>query len=448
MEILQTVLAGLGLVVTTVLLVLTFRQRGQTGEALRRLEDRLDTLEEAAGRQRSEEAAERSRMKMELADSVGRSTERMAKVLTDNLRLMQEVTAEQLSRLDRRFEGFALENEQKLEQVRQTTERRLAAMQQQNAEKLDEMRATVDEKLQKTLEERMTQSFQLVNERLEQVYKGLGEMQTLAAGVGDLKKVLSNVKTRGILGEVQLGAILKEILAPEQYAENIATKRDSRDRVEFTVKLPNADGSFTWLPIDAKFHGDAYAQLRDAYEAGDPAAIDAAAATLLGRVRQSAKDIHDKYIDPPSTTEFGILFVPFEGLYAELVNRGMVEVLQRDYMINLAGPSTMAALLNSLQMGFRSIAIQRRSSEVWEVLRAVKTEFETFERVLTATQGRLDQASRELDKLVGVRTRQIRRKLKEVETLDSASAGAILELDAPPEEDPLPPEPDSLSEEP
>ena len=266
MEILQTVLAGLGLVVTTVLLVLTFRQRGQTGEALRRLEDRLDTLEEAAGRQRSEEAAERSRMKMELADSVGRSTERMAKVLTDNLRLMQEVTAEQLSRLDRRFEGFALENEQKLEQVRQTTERRLAAMQQQNAEKLDEMRATVDEKLQKTLEERMTQSFQLVNERLEQVYKGLGEMQTLAAGVGDLKKVLSNVKTRGILGEVQLGAILKEILAPEQYAENIATKRDSRDRVEFAVKLPNADGSFTWLPIDAKFHGDAYAQLRDAYE--------------------------------------------------------------------------------------------------------------------------------------------------------------------------------------
>ena len=315
MEILQTVLAGLGLVVTTVLLVLTFRQRGQIGEALRRLEDRLDTLEEAAG-------------------------------------------------------------------------------------------------------------------------------------VGDLKKVLSNVKTRGILGEVQLGAILKEILAPEQYAENIATKRDSRDRVEFAVKLPNADGSFTWLPIDAKFHGDAYAQLRDAYEAGDPAAIDAAAATLLGRVRQSAKDIHDKYIDPPSTTEFGILFVPFEGLYAELVNRGMVEVLQRDYMINLAGPSTMAALLNSLQMGFRSIAIQRRSSEVWEVLRAVKTEFETFERVLTATQGRLDQASRELDKLVGVRTRQIRRKLKEVETLDSAAAGAILELDAPPEEDPLPPEPDSLSEEP
>ena len=179
-----------------------------------------------------------------------------------------------------------------------------------------------------------------------------------------------------------------------------------------------------------------------------PAAIDAAAATLLGRVRQSAKDIHDKYIDPPSTTEFGILFVPFEGLYAELVNRGMVEVLQRDYMINLAGPSTMAALLNSLQMGFRSIAIQRRSSEVWEVLRAVKTEFETFERVLTATQGRLDQASRELDKLVGVRTRQIRRKLKEVETLDSAAAGAILELDAPPEEDPLPPEQDSLSEEP
>ncbi len=218
----------------------------------------------------------------------------------------------------------------------------------------------------------------------------------------------------------------------------MATRPGSRERVEFAVKLPNLDGSFTYLPIDAKFHGDAYAQLRDAYENSDPAAVEAAAAVLLSRVKQSARDIHDKYIDPPNTTEFGILFVPFEGLYAELVNRGMVEVLQRDYMINLAGPSTMAALLNSLQMGFRSVAIQQRSSEVWEVLRAVRTEFESFEKVLTLTQNRLDQASRELDKLVGVRTRQIRRRLKEVETLDTAAAREILELDEPEEPVALP----------
>ena len=434
MDILLYILIGLTAVLLALVAVLLIRQ----GRLARGQESDFDRLAEELHRQQTASAGELSRLRMELDDSVGRSTERMAKVLTDNQRLMQEVTAEQLSRLDRRFASFALENEQKLEQVRQTTEQRLAAMQRQNAEKLDEMRGVVDEKLQRTLEERMTQSFRLVNERLEQVYKGLGEIQTLAAGVGDLKKMLSNVKTRGILGEIQLGSILREILAPEQYDENVATRPGSRERVEFAVKLPNLDGSFTYLPIDAKFHGDAYAQLRDAYENSDPAAVEAAAAVLLSRVKQSARDIHDKYIDPPNTTEFGILFVPFEGLYAELVNRGMVEVLQRDYMINLAGPSTMAALLNSLQMGFRSVAIQQRSSEVWEVLRAVRTEFESFEKVLTLTQNRLDQASRELDKLVGVRTRQIRRRLKEVETLDTAAAREILELDEPEEPVALP----------
>lgn len=444
MEYLLYLLTGL----TAVLLVLVILLLVRQNRTVRDQEGEFDRLAEELRRQQTVSAGELSRLKMELDDSVGRSTERMAKVLTENQRLMQEVTAEQLSRLDRRFASFAMENEQKLEQVRQTTEQRLLAMQRQNAEKLDEMRGVVDEKLQRTLEERMTQSFRLVNERLEQVYKGLGEMQTLAAGVGDLKKVLSNVKTRGILGEIQLGSILREILAPEQYDENVATRPGSRERVEFAVKLPNLDGSFTYLPIDAKFHGDAYAQLRDAYESGDAAAVEAAAAVLTARVRQSAKDIHDKYIDPPHTTEFGILFVPFEGLYAELVNRGMVEVLQRDYMINIAGPSTMAALLNSLQMGFRSVAIQRRSSEVWEVLRAVRTEFESFEKVLTLTQNRLDQASRELDKLVGVRTRQIRRRLKDVETLDSSTAREILELDEPEEYTalPEPEEPDRAAE--
>ena len=255
MDILLYILIGLTAVLLALVAVLLIRQ----GRLARGQESDFDRLAEELHRQQTASAGELSRLRMELDDSVGRSTERMAKVLTDNQRLMQEVTAEQLSRLDRRFASFALENEQKLEQVRQTTEQRLAAMQRQNAEKLDEMRGVVDEKLQRTLEERMTQSFRLVNERLEQVYKGLGEMQTLAAGVGDLKKVLSNVKTRGILGEIQLGSILREILAPEQYDENVATRPGSRERVEFAVKLPNLDGSFTYLPIDAKFHGDAYA---------------------------------------------------------------------------------------------------------------------------------------------------------------------------------------------
>ena len=433
---------GMAAGILVLLLILLF-QMMRAGRETREWQQEADLqrteLAALIRQQRQDSGAQLDRLRTEVTESTGRSTERMAKVLTDNQRLMQEVTAEQLNRLDRRFADFALENEQKLEQIRRTTEQRLQTMQIQNGQKLDEMRSMVDEKLQKSLEERLTQSFALVNDRLEQVYKGLGEMQTLAAGVGDLKKVLSNVKTRGILGEIQLGSILREILAPEQYEENVATKRGSRDRVEFAVKLPNTDGSFTYLPIDAKFHGDAYAQLRDAYENGGQTEIDAAAAVLISRIKQSARDIRDKYVDPPCTTDFGILFVPFEGLYAELVNRGMIETLQREYLINLAGPSTMAALLNSLQMGFKSFAIQQRSSEVWEVLRAVKTEFDTFERALNATQTRLEQASKELDKLVGVRTRQIRRKLKDVEKLDSAAVSEMLGLEEPVYEEELPP---------
>lgn len=231
--------------------------------------------------------------------------------------------------------------------------------------------------------------------------KGLGEMQTLAQGVGDLKKVLTNVKTRGIVGEIQLGAILEDILAPEQYETNVATVPNSRNVVEYAVKLPVEDGSFVWLPIDSKFPGDTYGALRDAYEEGSREQIDACVKQLIATLKSEAKDIHDKYLAPPHTTEFGIMFLPFEGLYAEAVSRGMVEILQRDYHVNLAGPSTMAALLNSLQMSFRTIAIQKRSGEVWSVLGAVKTEFDKFEACLTQTQNRLDQASRELDKLVG-----------------------------------------------
>ena len=265
----------------------------------------------------------------------------------------------------------------------------------------------------------MTQSFALVNERLEQVYKGLGEMQNLASGVGDLKKVLSNVKTRGILGEIQLGSILSDILSPTQYEENVVTKKGTRNVVEFAIKLPADDDGFIYLPIDSKFPGDSYSALRDAIDDGDKAKIEIAAKQLVNTIKSEAKDIHDKYIDPPNTTDFAIMFLPFEGLYCEVVNRGLVEVLQREYKVNVAGPSTMAALLNSLQMGFKTLAVQKRSTEVWKILSDVKKEFDTFNSVLENTQNRLKQANDELEKLVGVRTRQIQRKLKDVQSSEA-----------------------------
>ncbi len=324
--------------------------------------------------------------------------------------------SQNIANLENRFKTFSLENEQKLDNIRKTVATQLSYIQEDNNKKLDEMRKTVDEKLQKTLENTMQQSFGLVNERLEQVYKGLGEMQHLAVGVGDLKKVLSNVKTRGILGEIQLGAILKEILSPEQFEENVVTKAKGTERVEFAVKLPADDDGFIYLPIDSKFPGDTYMALQNAYETADPAQVDAAAKLLLNTLKKEAKDIRDKYIDPPNTTEFAIMFLPTEGLYCEAVNRGMIETLQREYKVNLAGPSTMAALLNSLQMGFKTLAVQKRSAEVWKVLGSVKSEFEKFADVIDATQKRLEQANSELDKLVGVRTRAINRHLKAVET--------------------------------
>ena len=324
--------------------------------------------------------------------------------------------SQNIANLENRFKTFSLENEQKLDNIRKTVATQLSYIQEDNNKKLDEMRKTVDEKLQKTLESTMQQSFGLVNERLEQVYKGLGEMQHLAVGVGDLKKVLSNVKTRGILGEIQLGAILKEILSPEQFEENVVTKAKGTERVEFAVKLPAEDDGFIYLPIDSKFPGDTYMSLQNAYETADPAQVDSAAKLLLNTLKKEAKDIRDKYIDPPHTTEFAIMFLPTEGLYCEAVNRGMIEVLQREYKVNLAGPSTMAALLNSLQMGFKTLAVQKRSAEVWKVLGSVKSEFEKFADVIDATQKRLEQANSELDKLVGVRTRAINRHLKAVET--------------------------------
>ena len=314
-----------------------------------------------------------------------------------------------------------------LESIRRAMVTQLGGIREENNRQLEQMRQTVDEKLQKTLNDRITQSFQLVNERLEQVYAGLGEMKTLASGVGDLKKVLSNVKTRGILGEVQLGAILEQILSPEQYETNVKTRPGSTHVVEFAVKLPGTDDGTVWLPIDAKFPVDAYTQLLDAYESGDPDAVKAAGGLLEQRIKAFARDIRDKYVAPPHTTDFGIMFLPIEGLYAEVVRRGLIETLQKDYHVNIAGPTTMAALLNSLQMGFKTLAIQKRSGEVWKLLGAVKTEFDKFGTVIEAAQQRLEQAGNELDKLVGVRTRQIQRKLAQVTSLPEAESTALIE---------------------
>ena len=355
--------------------------------------------------------------------------------LTQRNDTLQKTVNDTLTQIEGRLKTNAVENEQKLEQIRGTMEKRISAMQEENSKKLEEMRATVDEKLQKTLEDRISKSFQLVSERLEQVYKGLGEMQTLAAGVGDLKKVLSNVKTRGILGEIQLGAILEQMLSPEQYEENIATKKGSAERVEYAIKLPGDEEGVVYLPIDAKFPADTYTKLVDAYEIGNPVEIDLAVKMLERSIKTFAKSIHDKYIEPPHTTDFGIMFLPFEGLYAEVVRRGMVETLQREYKINIAGPTTMAALLNALQMGFKTLAIQKHSSEVWNVLGAVKTEFDKFGDVLSATQQRINQANAELDKLIGTRTRKIQSKLRNVASLSEPISKEILGIDLQEEDD-------------
>lgn len=349
-------------------------------------------------------------------NSNNKAEEKLQKILLNQQSFAQSQN-DRAVQLEQRLHSFSSGNAQSLENIRRSVDEKLESIRRENLRQLDEMRQTVDEKLQKTLEEKMNKSFSLVNERLEQVYKGLGEMQTLAVGVGDLKKVLSNVKTRGILGEIQLGAILSEILSKEQYEENIATKKGSKNVVEFAIKLP-ADGAGTvYLPIDSKFPGDTYSALREAVESGDRQSIESAKKALVQRIKGEAKDIHDKYIDPPNTTEFAIMFLPFEGLYSEVVNMGLVEVLQREYKVNIAGPSTMAALLNSLQMGFKTLAVQKRSAEVWKILGGVKTEFDKFNDVLVMTQQRLDQANKELDKLVGVRTRQIQRQLKDVESV-------------------------------
>ncbi len=389
---------------------------------LKQLESRFATLEK-----NTETKLENIRVTMES------QLDGVRKENTNQLEKVRQTVDEKLqtnfAQLESRFSSLETNTENKLENVRTSVESQLKNIRDDNNKQLEQIRGTVDEKLQTTLENKMNESFKLVSERLEQVYKGLGEMQSVAEGVGDLKKVLSNVKTRGILGEIQLGAILKEILTSDQYEENIATVPKSTNRVEFAVKLPGAeDGKYVYLPIDSKFPGDRFAHLQDAYETGDKNAVAAAKKELISIVKQCAKDICTKYIEPPYTTQFAVMFLPFEGLYAEIVNtKGLVEELQRDYKINVAGPSTMAAMLNSLKMGFQTLAIQKRSGEVWEVLGAVKTEFEKFESALTDTQERIRKAEDSLEKLVGVRTRQMNKKLGRIESLDIEKTYKILE---------------------
>lgn len=340
--------------------------------------------------------------------------------VNDQLEQFRKQTQDQMKQIDQHMSDLQKSNDQKLDGMRVTIADSVKDLREENSKKLDEIKGTVDEKLQTTLEKRISESFKTVSEQLEQVYKGLGEMHNLASDVGGLKKVLSGVKTRGILGEIQLDAILKEILSPEQYDTNVATIPGSKERVEFAVKLPNKDGKegHVYLPIDSKFPGERYQQLLDAQESGNKEAVESAYKALETVIKQEAKDIRGKYVEVPYTTNFGIMFLPFEGLYAEVVNRGLIEILQRDYQVNVAGPSTMAALLNSLQMGFRTLAIQKRSNEVWEVLGAVKTEFDKFDDLLGKMKKHLGQTSDDLEKLMGTRTRAIQRKLRGVQQLD------------------------------
>jgi DNA recombination protein RmuC len=355
-------------------------------------------------------------------EELNQSFKLLGDTLTKTVAELSNAQKGQFELFSNRQEQIRKDSETNLKEIRETVEKRLQTLQEENSKKLDEMRKVVDEKLQETVEKRFNESFKLINERLEQVHKGLGEMQSLASGVGDLKKVLTNVKTRGNLGEIQLGAILEQILSPEQYEQNVTVRENSSERVEYVVKLPgkNNDEKSLLLPIDSKFPNEDYQRLMEAYENTadlSPRDRETIAKQFENSVKKSAKDIRDKYINPPVTTDFAILFVPTEGLYAEILRRtGLFETLQRDYKITVVGPTNLVAFLSSLQMGFKTLAIEKRSSEVWEILGAVKTQFGTFGEILDKTKKKLQQATNVIDQ-AGVRSRAIERKLRTVQEL-------------------------------
>jgi DNA recombination protein RmuC len=370
---------------------------------------------------RLEILASNERMERELRREIAESQRGARTELTQQLGEFQRTMEMQL-------QGMAESNARRMGEVRATLDAQLAQLQQQNSAKLDEMRRTVDEKLQTTLETRLGESFKQVADRLEQVHKGLGEMQTLAQGVGDLQRVLTNVKRRGIFGEVQLESLLEDVFTPDQYAKQIETKPRSNQRVDFAVRLPGrgTDGVPVWLPIDAKFPRDDYERLLEAQDRADPAAADIAARALESRIKQEARSISECYVSPPHTTDFAILFLPVESLYAEVLRRpGLMDALQREYKVTLAGPTTLLAMLNSLQMGFRTLALEKQASEVWEVLGAVKTEFERYGTWVEKVREQVRKASDTLDN-ADTRTKQMRRALKVVEALPEAQAQALL----------------------
>lgn len=397
------------------------RFRGQLGEQL-----------DGMTRQQAERVEAFGLRLSQLTERTDTGLQGLSQRLTEDARKNREETTLALGRFgeqqQQRLAALGAEHEKRMGEVRATLEAKLSAIQQDNAAKLEQMRATVDEKLQNTLETRLGQSFKLVSERLEAVQRGLGEMQNLATGVGDLKRVLTNVKRRGIFGEVQLGALLEDMLTMEQYASNVVTVPGSNERVEFAIRMPGQDeGEHVYLPIDAKFPVEDYQRLLDAQEASDADGALAAGRALETRVREEAKRIQSKYVSPPHTTDFAVLYLPTEGLYAEVIRRpGLFENLQRDHRVTVAGPTTLSALLNSLQMGFRTLAIAKRSSEVWKILGAVKNEFGKFGVVLERTRKQLDAARNSIDS-AGVRTRAIERKLRDVESLPGEPTSGLLD---------------------
>ncbi|MBP5550749.1 MAG: DNA recombination protein RmuC [Bacilli bacterium] len=377
-----------------------------------------------------------SRLKQEIDNKLSNVQKAISSDLNSYLDNFNKSTNEKLDLLTNTLkenvsgvEASVKENTNKIEEylnsIRETLAKSIEKLQEENSKKLEEMRKTVDEKLESTLNKRLTESFKLVQENLDKVQLGLGEMQTLATGVGDLKKVLTNVKTRGIWGEMQLSQILSQLLTADQYEENVVTRPKSKDPVEFAIRLPGDNDEIVRIPVDSKFPLDGYSNLLDAYDSLDKDQIEKAQTSLKASIKKFAKDIRDKYIEPPFTTDFGIMFLPVEGLYAEVAKSGLIDELQNTYRIIIAGPTTMAALLNSLQVGFRTLAIQKRSSEVWNLLSAVKTEFNTFAEVLKKAQDKIKQADNEIENLVGTRTRQIQKKLKDVTELDYKKAEEI-----------------------
>ena len=411
------------------------------GPVQRDMEQKLISVEKALREEFTVNREESRKNEQSNRTEIGSSIEKLSATILSNMIELSNLQKNQFDTysrtMERTLDAFNYNLRSSIDDLTKLQNEKFVELTKSTEENLEKMRVTVDEKLQSTLERRLSESFKVVSERLEQVHKGLGEMQSLAAGVGDLKKVLSNTKTRGVLGEVQLERILEQFLSPEQYEKNVITKKGSRETVEFAIKLPGKDydNKMVYLPLDAKFPLEVYNKLLDAYDLQNQAQIDAASKNLERFIKKSAKDIRDKYIDPPNTTDFGLMFLPTEGIYAEVLkNQSLVEFVQREYNINITGPTTLVALLNSLQMGFRSLAIEKHSSEVWKILGAVKTEFSKFETVLNSAQNKLNQASSEIDKLVGTRTRQINRKLKNVDKLSFDDKGLYLSSEESEEE--------------